>query len=105
MSSGRSVRGGIRAFLLGAEPRGRDLSGVHWSEEGGENTEEEEEGKKGPETGGGARGGSSTDTVRGPRRKENNTLTYSKDKLERAEEKHGERGEDWETDMRRRRKQ
>lgn len=66
MSSGRSVRGGIRAFLLGAEPRGRDLSGVHRSEFGGENTEEEEEGNEWPETGGGAGGGSSTDTVRGP---------------------------------------
>lgn len=67
MSGGRSVRGGIRAFLLGAEPRGRDLSGVHRSEEGGEKTEEEEEeGKEGTETGGGAGGGSSTDTVRGP---------------------------------------
>lgn len=67
MSSGRSVRGGIRAFLLGAELRGRDLSGVHRSEEGGENTEEEEAGNEGPETGGGgAGGGSSMDTVRGP---------------------------------------
>lgn len=72
MSSGRSVRGGIRTFLLGAEPRGRDLSGVHLSKEGGENTEEEEEeeeGKDGPATGGGGAGrGSSTDTVRGPER-------------------------------------
>lgn len=67
MSSGRSVRGGIRAFLLGAEPRGRDLSGVHRSEEGWENTEEEEAGNEGPDTGGGgAGGGSSMDTVRGP---------------------------------------
>ncbi len=75
MSSGRSVRGGIRAFLLGAAPRGRDLSDVHRSEEGGEKTEEEEEeedeeGKEGTETGGGAGGGSSTDTVRGPGREE-----------------------------------
>lgn len=71
MSRGRSVRGGIRAFLLGAEPRGRDLSGVQRSEEGGENTEEEaEEGKEGSETGGGRGGGSSTDTVRGPGREE-----------------------------------
>lgn len=71
MSGGRSVRGGIRAFLLGAEPRGRDLSGVHRSDEGGENTEleEEEEGKEGTEIGGGAGGGSSTDTVRGPGRR------------------------------------
>ena len=69
MSSGKSVRGGIRAFLLGAEARGRDLSGVQRSEEGGENTEEAEdnEGKEGTETGGGAGGRSSTDTVRGPR--------------------------------------
>lgn len=37
------MRGGMRAFLLGAEPLGRDLSGVHRSEVGGENTEEEEE--------------------------------------------------------------
>lgn len=69
MSSGRSVRGGIRAFLLGAAPRGRDLSGVHRSKEGGENTDEEEEedeGKEGSEIGGGAGGGSSTETVRGP---------------------------------------
>ena len=71
MSGGRSVRGGIRAFLLGAEPRGRDLSGVHRSDERGEKTEEEEEeeeeeDKEGTETGGGAGGGSSTDTVRGP---------------------------------------
>ncbi len=101
MSGGRSVRGGIRAFLLGAEPRGRDLSGVHRSEEGGEYTEEEEEeeeGKEGTEIGGGAGGGSSTDTVRGPGREEN------KDKLERAG-KVGERGEDWETHMWRRRKE
>lgn len=33
----------MRAFLLGAEPLGRDRSGVHRSEAGGENTEEEEE--------------------------------------------------------------
>lgn len=69
VSGGRSVRGGIRAFLLGAEPRGRDLSGIRRSEEGGENTEEEE-GKEGTEIGGGAGGGSSTDTVRGPGREE-----------------------------------
>lgn len=62
VSSGRSVRGGIRAFLLGADPR-CILSGVHRSEEGGENLEED--GKEGTETEG-ARGGSSTDTVRGP---------------------------------------
>lgn len=76
MSGGRSVRGGIRAFLLGAEPRERDLSGVHRSEEGGENTEvEEEEGKEGTEIGGGAGGGSSTDTVRGPGREDKNRLS------------------------------
>lgn len=63
------MRGGIRAFLLGAEALGRDLSGVHRSEEGGENTEEEDEGKEGLTTGGAAAGGgSSTDTVRGPGR-------------------------------------
>lgn len=43
VSRGRSVRGGMRAFLLGAEPLERDLSGVHRSEVGGENTEEEGE--------------------------------------------------------------
>lgn len=65
VSRGRSVRGGIRAFLLGADPL-CILSGVHRSEEGGENTEEEdEEGKEGTGTEG-ARGDSSTDTVRGP---------------------------------------
>lgn len=47
MSSGRSVRGGIRAFLLGADPRGRDRSGVHWFEVGIENTEEEDEEEEG----------------------------------------------------------
>lgn len=66
------MRGGIRAFLLGAEPRERDLSGVHRSDEGGENREEEEEGKEGRKSGGGAGGVSSTDTVRGPGREENN---------------------------------
>lgn len=63
----------MRAFLLGAELRVRDLPGVHRSEEGGENTEleeEEEEGKEGTEIGGGAGRGSSTDTVRGPGREE-----------------------------------
>lgn len=70
MSRGRSVRGGIRAFLLGARPRERDRSGVHRSWEGGENTEEEEGGKDGPARGGGgAGGGSSIDTVRGPGRR------------------------------------
>lgn len=70
------MRGGIRAFLLGAEARGRDLSGVHRSEMGGENTEvEEEEGKDGTEIGGGAGGGSSTDTVRGPWKEENTDVT------------------------------
>lgn len=69
MSGGRSVRGGIRAFLLGAEPRGRDLSGVSRPEEGGGNTEvEEEEGNEGTEMGGGGGGESSMDTVRGPGR-------------------------------------
>lgn len=59
------MRGGIRAFLLGADPR-CILSDVHRSEKGGENTEEEdEEGKEGTGTEG-ARGDSSTDTVRGP---------------------------------------
>lgn len=83
MSSGRSVRGGIRAFLLGAEPRGRDLSGVNRSEEGGENTEvEEEEGKEGADMGGGA-GGSSTDTVRGPGREEEKRLTFRQIRKER----------------------
>lgn len=72
------MRGGIRAFLLGAEPRERDLSGVHRSEEGGENREEEDEGKEGRESGGGAGGGSSTDTVRGPRREENKRWTARK---------------------------
>lgn len=59
----------MRAFLFGAEPLGRDLSGVHTSEVGGENTEEEEEEeeKDGTTTGGGAGGGSSTDKVRGPK--------------------------------------
>lgn len=47
VSSGRSVRGGIRAFLLGADPRGRDRSGVHWFEVGSENTEEEDEEEEG----------------------------------------------------------
>lgn len=101
MSGGRSVRGGIRAFLFGAELRGRDLSGVHRSKEGGENTdeeEEEEEGKEGSEIGGGAGGGSSTETVRGPVR-EKNKMGHE-DKLERTEEVGG-RGEDWKTDMRR----
>lgn len=104
MSSGRSVRGGIRAFLLGAEPRGRNLSGVHRSEEGGENTEEEEEedeGKEGTETGGGAGGGSSTDTVRGPGREEKNRWTNYK--IRKDKKGGGERGEDCETDTRRRR--
>lgn len=80
MSSGRSVRGGIRTFLLGAEPRGRDLSGVHLSKEGGENTEEEEEeGKDGPATGGGGAGrGSSTDTVRGPERQIRESIKIGK---------------------------
>lgn len=84
MSSGRSVRGGIRAFLLGAEPRERDLSGVHRSEEGGENREEEEEGKEGCESGGGAGGGSSTDTVRGPRREENKRWRQNERKQRRG---------------------
>lgn len=67
MSRGWSVRGGIRAFLLGAEPRERDRSGGHRSWEGGTNTEEDDDGKDGPATGGGGAGrGSSTDTVRGP---------------------------------------
>lgn len=74
VSGGRSVRGGIRAFLLGADPRCRVLSGVQRSEDGWENTDEEEdeeegeewEGKEGPEIGGEAGGGSSIDTVRGP---------------------------------------
>lgn len=59
----------MRAFLLGAEPLGRDLSGIHRSEVGGENAEEEEEDeeKAGTITGGGAGGGSSTDKVRGPK--------------------------------------
>lgn len=69
VSSGRSVRGGMRAFLFGAEALGRDLSGVHRSEVGGENTEEEEEEeeKDGTTMRGGAGGGSSTDKVRGPK--------------------------------------
>lgn len=69
MSGGRSVRGGIRAFLLGPSPRGRVLSGGQRSNDGGENTEveeEEEEGKEGTERG----GDSSADTVRGPGRAE-----------------------------------
>lgn len=67
VSGGRSVRGGIRAFLLGPSPRGRVLSGGQRSNDGGENTEveeEEEEGKEGTEIG----GNSSTDPVRGPGR-------------------------------------
>lgn len=70
VSRGRSVRGGMRAFLLGAEPLVRDLSGVHRSEVGGENTEEEDEDEeKGGTTAGGAAGGrSSTDKVKGPKR-------------------------------------
>lgn len=74
VSSGRSVRGGIRTFLLGAEPRaGCDLSCVHLSEDEEAYTEEddnEEAGKEGFETGGAAGGGSSTDTVSGPRNKD-----------------------------------
>lgn len=66
MSRGRSVRGGILAFLFGAEPRERERSGFHRSWKGDENTEEEEGGKDGPARGGGAGRGSSTDTVRGP---------------------------------------
>lgn len=54
VSGGRSVRGGIRALRLGAEPRGRLLSAAHLSEE--EEGEEEETG--------GAGIGSSTVTVR-----------------------------------------
>lgn len=69
VSSGRSVRGGIRAFLLGAAPRERERSGGHRSWEGGANTEAEEDGKEGPARGGGAGRGSSTDTVRGPARR------------------------------------
>lgn len=81
------MRGGIRAFLLGADPRGRNLSGAQRSEDGAENTEEEEEaeeeeGNEGTETGGGAGGGSSTDTVRGPGRDKKNN--GHKDKLERV---------------------
>lgn len=56
MSRGRSVRGGIRAFRLGTEPRGRELSAVHLSAE----EEEDEE-----EIGGGGIG-SSTVTMREP---------------------------------------
>lgn len=60
------MRGGIRAFLLGAEPRERDRSGGHRSWEGGTNTEVDEDWKDGPARGGGAGRGSSMDTVRGP---------------------------------------
>lgn len=60
------MRGGIRAFLLGAEPRERERSGGHRSWEGGTKTEVEEDGKDGPARGGGAGRGSSMDTVRGP---------------------------------------
>lgn len=60
MSRGRSVRGGIRAFRLGTEPRGRELSAVHLS--AGEEEEEEEDEE---EMGGGGIG-SSTVTMREP---------------------------------------
>lgn len=69
------MRGGMRAFLLGAEPLGRDLSGTHRSEVGGENTEEEEEDEEKDGTtagGGGAGGGSSTDKVIGPEKEKKN---------------------------------
>lgn len=68
VSGGRSVRGGIRAFLLGADPRGRVLSGGQRSNDGGGKAaeEDEKEGKEESET----RGGSSTDTVRGPGRED-----------------------------------
>ena len=88
VSGRRSVRGGIRAFLFGADPRGRVLSGIHRSEDWGENTdeeeeeEEEEEGKEESETGG-SRGGSSTDTVRGPGREDKHRWTLRQIKKER----------------------
>lgn len=71
VSGGRSVRGGIRAFLLGADPRGRVLSGDQRSKDGGgkagdEAEEDDKEWKEGSDTG----GGFSADTVREPGRKD-----------------------------------
>lgn len=90
VSSGRSVRGGIRTFLLGAEPRaGCDLSCVHLSEDEEAYTEEddnEEAGKEGFETGGAAGGGSSTDTVSGPRNKDKKKYTIKKEQGHKREE-------------------
>ena len=44
------MRGGMRGFRCGAEPRGRETSGDHPCEEE-EEEEEEEEGNKGTDTG------------------------------------------------------
>ena len=43
VSRGRSVRGGMRAFRCGADPRGRETSGDHPCDEEEEAEEEEEE--------------------------------------------------------------